>query len=125
MSTRTDHFIDALRQLEESGDGSALESLFTEGAELARPNLSHDETASDPASFWKAYRDQFDSIRSEFGRVDDSGDTAVLEWRSSGRLAAGREIEYAGVSLLTYDGDAVSRFTTYYDTAAFLEPTGS
>ena len=55
-------------------------------------------------------------------RIAEAGDEGVLEWRSTGRLSAGRDIDYQGVSLLTFDGDRVSRFATYYDTAAFIDP---
>ena len=42
----------------------------------------------------------------------------MLEWESKGTLESGRDISYAGVSLLTFDADGtVSRFATYYDTA--------
>src|SRR3712207_1228506 len=83
----TDRFIDALRTLEEARETSALCGLFAEGAELHRPMLertAHAEPSSDPDAFWRSYRDQFDHISSEFTLVDDSGDTAVLEWTSTG-----------------------------------------
>ncbi len=42
---------------------------------------------------------------------------------SRGTLSTGRPIEYRGASLLTYDSDdRVRRFSTYFDTAAFLQP---
>ena len=117
----TTRFIDALGTLESSNDPSQIVSLFAEGAELSSPEVSG-RTTSEPQQFWEAYRAQFGDVRSEFGTVDDSGRTAVLEWTSQGTLATGRPIKYAGVSLLTVDDDKVSRFATYYDTAAFVAP---
>ena len=52
----------------------------------------------------------------------DQGDLGVLEWTSTGTLTTGREVSYAGVSLLEFSGDLVQRFATYYDTAAFVSP---
>jgi ketosteroid isomerase-like protein len=72
-----------------------------------------------------AMTDQFDEIGTEFTHVAEADDLAVLEWTSKGRLAAGRSIEYRGVSLLGFDGDRVRRFSTYYDTAAFVVPDAS
>ena len=44
----------------------------------------------------------------------------MLEWTSTGHLTTGAEISYRGVSVLDFDaGGRVTRFTTYYDTAAF------
>jgi hypothetical protein len=78
---------------------------------------------ADAPTFWQQYLAEFDEVSSEFTRVTEAGDEGILEWRSSGRLASGRDIDYRGVSLLTFDGDRVARFATYYDTAAFIEPT--
>jgi len=123
-TARADSFAQALQQLDESGDPSQLVAQFADGAELRRPELEKAQgPTTDVEQFWSSYRDQFSSISTEFTHVVESGDLAVLEWTSTGTLTAGREIEYAGVSLLTFgDGDGVSRFSTYYDTAAFVVP---
>jgi ketosteroid isomerase-like protein len=56
--------------------------------------------------------------------VVDAEALGELEWVSEGRLASGRPVSYAGVSLLEHDDDGkVVRFATYYDTAAFTSPT--
>ncbi len=120
---RAQRFADALQALEK-GDDQALLDQFGDGAELKRPERKHGPgKEADASTFWQQYLAEFDSIATEFDRVVESGDEAVLEWHSSGTLATGRDIHYAGVSLLTFDGDSVSRFATYYDTAAFIEPT--
>jgi ketosteroid isomerase-like protein len=123
-TSRADRFAQALQQMEQSGDPSDLLAQFSDGAELKRPELEHSQgPTKDADAFWAAYRDQFSEISTEFSHVAESGDVAVLEWHSTATLAAGRSIEYAGVSLLTFgDDDKVSRFSTYYDTAAFLTP---
>ncbi len=120
----TTRFIDALGKLEGTKDPEDLASLFADGAELVSPEVRGRAT-TEAEQFWRSYRDQFDDIRSDFTEVDDSGRTAVLEWTSRGTLATGRPIEYAGVSLLTVDDGRVTRFATYYDTAAFVAPDGS
>jgi ketosteroid isomerase-like protein len=114
----------ALQQMERSGDAEELVAQFGEGAELRRPELEHSQgQTSDPEQFWRTYRDQFSEITTEFSHIAEADDLAVLEWTSRATLAAGRSIEYAGVSLLSFgNDDRVSRFATYYDTAAFVAP---
>jgi ketosteroid isomerase-like protein len=117
----TTRFIDALGKLERANDVDDLASLFAEDAELVSPEVRGRST-TEAEQFWRSYRDQFDDVQSDFGQVEDSGRTAVLEWTSRGTLATGRPIEYAGVSLLTVEDGRVTRFATYYDTAAFVAP---
>lgn len=116
-------FAAALQRLDETGDPAELLERFTDGAELHRPEVDHQTSTTDAGAFWKAYRTQFDEISTEFTHRAETEEHAALEWQSKGRLAAGRDIAYRGVSLLTFDGSGkVTRFATYYDTAAFLEP---
>ena len=113
----------ALQRLDETGEPDALLERFSDGAELHRPEVDRQTSTTDAAAFWKAYRSQFDEISTEFTHRAETDQHAALEWQSTGRLAAGRDITYRGVSLLTFDdAGMVSRFATYYDTAAFLEP---
>lgn len=97
-----------------------MSGVFSDDVELVRPETGQQERGSGGArQFWQQYVDQFQEIRSEFSRVVD-GEVAVLEWTSTGRLRAGGDIRYRGVSLLDLDGDGrVTRFATYYDTAPF------
>ena len=123
-SARAQRFADALQKLESSGDSAELLDQFAEGAELSRPEADRSDSETDASKFWDAYLAQFDTIETSFSAVDEAGDRGVLEWQSSGSLSTGRSIDYRGVSLLTFDDDdKVSRFATYYDTAAFLEPS--
>ncbi len=45
-----------------------------------------------------------------------------MEWVASGQLKGGQPTEYRGVSLIEHDGQAVTAFRTYYDSAAFVVP---
>lgn len=122
--SRSQRFADALRALEE-GDEQPILAQFVQGAELKRPQRKDSQGDSDNAqSFWDEYMGQFERIATEFDRVVDSGDEGILEWHSSGTLVTGRSIEYAGVSLLRFTDGGVERFATYYDTAAFIAPSG-
>jgi hypothetical protein len=113
----------ALARLDETGDPADLLTRFADGAELHRPEVDSQQPSAEPEAFWKAYRAQFDEISTEFTHRTETDQHAALEWQSTGRLAAGRAISYRGVSLLTLDDSGkVTRFATYYDTAAFLEP---
>jgi ketosteroid isomerase-like protein len=122
-NARAQTFADALQQLDASGDAATLLSQFADGAELSRPEVDAHGPTADPDQFWSAYRDQFSDLSTEFGHIAEHGDLAVLEWTSRGTLSAGRSIEYRGVSILGFDdSDKVARFSTYYDTAAFVVP---
>jgi ketosteroid isomerase-like protein len=111
--------------MELTGNADELLAQFSGDAELKRPELQGSQAPShDPGQFWSTHRDQFSEIGTEFPHIAEAEDLAVLEWTSKATLAAGRAIEYAGVSLLTFDeGDRVSRFSTYYDTATFVVPS--
>ncbi len=122
----TDDFAQALQRLESDHDLDGFLRAFAADVELQRPEQRQQtERGSDGARrFWGAYLQQFDEVRTTFSRAAAAGDLGVLEWVSEGRLGSGRPIAYAGVSLLTFDeGDQVSRFATYYDTAAFVQTT--
>ena len=122
--TDVNQFADALQQLERSRDLDPFLEQFAEQAELLRPEPGRAEHGRDGARrYWQAYLDQFEQISSEFGRLEQDGRLAELEWTGRGRLGTGREITYAGVSLLALDdAGLVTRFATYYDTSAFLLP---
>ena len=113
----------ALHSLDETGDPAEILARFADGAELHRPEVDTQTSTKDAAAFWSAYRKQFDELSTEFTHRAETEEHAALEWETKGRLAAGRDITYRGVSLLTLDDTGlVTRFATYYDTAAFLEP---
>ena len=117
-------FADALQELERTGDLDAFLEVFADDVQLLRPEPGNGEQGREGARrFWQLYLDQFQRIASEFSRVVDADRLGELEWISKGRLAAGRDIDYAGCSLLEHDDDGkVVRFATYYDTAAFTNP---
>ena len=119
--SRAREFADALQRLEQDRDLDAFLSRFADDVTLLRPEPGGQEQGADGARrFWQAYLDQFETIASSFGRLVDAERYAELEWVSEGRLRTGRDIAYAGVSLLEHDdAGAVVRFATYYDTSAF------
>lgn len=119
--TRTDRFAEALHRMDE-GEAAPLLELFAEGATLQRPEKDASGADQEPEEFWRQYREVFSSLSTEFVSVREEGDLGVLEWTSAGTLTTGREVSYAGVSLLEFSGDLVQRFATYYDTAAFVSP---
>ncbi|MFK7422615.1 nuclear transport factor 2 family protein [Micrococcus luteus] len=119
--TRTDRFVEALHRMDE-GEAAPLLELFAEGATLQRPEKDASGADQGSEEFWRQYREVFSSLSTEFVSVREEGDLGVLEWTSTGTLTTGREVSYAGVSLLEFSGDLVQRFATYYDTAAFVSP---
>ena len=123
--TSSDTFAQALQELERTRDLDPFLEQFADDVELLRPEPGSAERGRDGARrYWQLYLDQFAEIASEFGRLAQDGRLGELEWTGTGRLRTGREITYAGVSLLELDdAGLVRRFTTYYDTAALLTPT--
>ena len=125
--SRAQSFADALVRLEGDRDLDAFLAVFADEVLLVRPEQGGQERGADGARrFWQAYLDLFDGIGSTFHRLVDAEAVSELEWVSEGRLASGRPIRYAGVSLLEHDREGkVTRFATYYDTAAFTTPAAT
>jgi ketosteroid isomerase-like protein len=123
---RASAFAEALQTFEQDRDLDAFARVFAPDAELLRPEQRAGEQGEDGVrTFWQQYLDQFASIRSEFSRVVEAGPLGELEWTSKGSLGGGTEVEYEGVSLLEFDDQGrVSRFATYYDTAALAHRLG-
>jgi ketosteroid isomerase-like protein len=123
---RASAFAEALQTFEQDRDLDAFARVFAPDAELLRPEQRAGEQGEDGVrAFWQQYLDQFASIRSEFSRVVEAGQLGELEWTSKGSLGGGTEVEYEGVSLLEFDDQGrVSRFATYYDTAALAHRLG-
>jgi ketosteroid isomerase-like protein len=125
IESRVQQFIDALQQLEQTRDAQPLLGLFSKDAQLKSiAHHDHIGDASGLTKFWGDYVENFEEVKSHFIHIHSSGDLAVLEWTSEGTLAGGSPISYQGVSILEFIGDKISRFRTYYDSAAFL-PDGA
>ena len=110
-----EQFIDALHNLESSGDVEQIASLFTENAEVGNVVTNHNSHKLSAGEFWKNYRDTFGEVKSEFRNKIISEDAAALEWTTSGTNAEGGEINYEGVSVLETDGEKITRFFAYFD----------
>jgi len=101
-------------------------ALFSADAELRKVDDRHDAKGSDGArTFWGEYRAVFDQIEATFTHVVSGQDSVALEWTSEGSFPSGRQFSYRGVSVLQGDGDRISGFRTYYDSAAFTTAAGS
>ena len=124
-SAGTQQFIEALRELEETSDLECMVSLFDESAEISNPMDAAPHHGREGARrFWRTYRDSFEEIHSDFSRIVESGDAAMLEWTSRGVLRGDRPIDYAGVSVLELQGGKVRRFRTYFDARPFEKDAG-
>ncbi len=121
-----ERFAAALQQAEQSGDVGPLADLFAADAELATLAKPDPVRGPDAArQFWTDYLKAFDGVRSEFTHTAAGGSTALLEWTSAGTRPNGHPFQYRGASVLEVDGDRVTKFRTYYDTAAFVTPVGT
>ena len=121
MRELTDRFIEALHRLHADRDVEGLVSLFGEHATLSKLGSQHEAEGPDGARrFWQDYRDVFDAIEATFTHTVADGTTVALEWTSTGSLPGGHPLSYAGVSVLEGDGEQLTGFRTYYDSAAFV-----
>lgn len=124
-SERTAAFMDALKTFETEQDSATLIALFTDDATLERMTHKTYEGKADAEAFWQEYLAPFAVITTEFYNVTEDDDGAVLEWASEGSLEGGKAIRYRGVSSLSFEGERVKSFRTYYDSAAFLSEGAS
>ncbi len=117
-----DRFVEALWKLEENRDVEALVEIHTEDCEVGNVAVPKTFSGHDGLrEFWTSYRDTFGSMKSEFRNVfaDDAGH-AALEWTTTG-TANGRDVEYAGVSILEIEDGKVKRFMAYFDPREITE----
>jgi hypothetical protein len=115
-------FIDALNRLEEKGDHTEIAALFGEACRLSNVQLEQPMEGPQGAQrYWRQYRNTFKAVKSQFTRITEGHDRAVLEWITQGTLETGRSIQYAGVTILQIDGDKVTDFMAYFDTRPFTE----
>jgi ketosteroid isomerase-like protein len=119
-------FIQALSELERSGEVEALVSLFAPDCEL------HSALSPEPSyglegarRFFLQYRQSFDRVCSTYRAIIAGEGQAALEWRSAGRTRAGEPFHYSGVSVIEFSGPRISRLAAYFDPAALeaLAPT--
>ncbi|MDQ6860241.1 MAG: nuclear transport factor 2 family protein [Verrucomicrobiota bacterium] len=110
-------FKQALQHAEKSRDPKPVAGLFADGAQLT--NLGGDH-GNDATVFWQTYLDQFEEIRSEFTHDTVGENSASMEWQSRGTTAEGKPVDYRGISVIDFDGDRITGFRTYYDSAAFV-----
>ena len=123
---RAQTFIDALVALEQHRDLDPIVALHADDAELINPNEPAPLRGRAGAErFWRAYRDAFGEIRSEFRHVLEDGEAALLEWSSTGTLASGTPLRYDGVTSLEWAGDRVRRFRAYFDPRDVKEKAGA
>lgn len=122
----TQRFLDALAALESRRSLEAMTEVFSNAARLSRLGRPAERGRDGVRSFWQEYRDQFgDRVESQFSRLIETEQVVTLEWSTDGVLSTSRPISYTGVSVFEFDGDEITDFRTYYDSAAFLaEPPG-
>ncbi len=113
-------FMDALKQVEREGEVAPLVALFSDDATLERMTHKSYQGRGETEAFWREYLEPFGEIATEFVNVTEDGDSVVLEWKSEGTLKGGKSVAYRGVSSFDVEGDKVTSFRTYYDSAAFL-----
>lgn len=114
-------FIAALRMVEQRHDLEPMVELFTDEAALSK--LDGQGARRGPGGareFWTEYRESFDEIKSTIVHATEGEHAVALEWHAEGILPGGRDFSYVGVSVVDIDGERVTGFRTYYDSAAFV-----
>lgn len=121
--TTTEQFMSALQNAESSGDPSELVALHAGNVTLSNLTSKTWQGTEGAREFWERYLGDFETIHSEFTHHHESGGQGVMEWNATGKLKNGGDIEYRGVSIIEIEGGKVGAFRTYYDSAAFVNPT--
>ena len=114
----SEKFIEALKNLEATGETEDIVALFAEDCEVGNVSLTENLKGTDGArEFWTNYRKTFKEVRSEFKNKLAADGTAALEWTTTGTSENDHEISYEGVSILEYEDDKISRFYAYFNPA--------
>lgn len=109
-------FIDALHELEQSGDPAALVARYADDCEVGNITATGSFQGQDGArQFWSEHRLLFDELESKFRNVIADNERAALEWKIEGRAAGGGDVAFSGVTLLEFEGDLVKRSMAYFD----------
>jgi hypothetical protein len=117
-SENAERFMNALQELEQTGNLDPLVEQFSQDAELRR--LSGEEPARGPEGtrkFWKEYLAALEYIHTKFKHIIEEGDTIVLEWVTEVDPETGRPFTYEGVRSSS-QGITISE--SYYGYIAFL-----
>ncbi|MEF2276703.1 nuclear transport factor 2 family protein [Deinococcus sp. YIM 134068] len=122
MANLTETFMQTLQTIEASGDPMPLVELFADETSLRNMTTQEWHGKEGAQDFWTRYLENFQTIRSEFFHHADDGHTGSMEWEATGQLGDGADIAYRGISVIEHDGQKVSAFRTYYDSAAFVKP---
>lgn len=122
MANLTETFMQALQTIEDSGDPTPLVELFADETSLRNMTTQEWQGKEGAHEFWTRYLENFQRIHSEFFHHSDDGHTGVMEWEATGQLRDGHDIAYRGSSVIEHDGQKVTAFRTYYDSAAFVKP---
>jgi ketosteroid isomerase-like protein len=113
-----DHFVEALRKLEEDRDVEALVEIHAEDCEVGNVSVSGTFRGHDGLrEFWTEYRKTFGEMKSTFRNVFATEEGAALEWTTEG-TSDGEDVSYDGVSILEIEGSKVHRFMAYFDSRA-------
>lgn len=109
-------FIAALTELESARDVELLVALFADDCEVGNIVVSEKFRGVEGARrFWTSYRAAFKDVCSIFQNEIYSGNTALLEWTTEGRIKNGRKIRYDGASYLEMKGEKIARFHAAFD----------
>lgn len=115
----TEKFTEGLADLEKTRNADAIAMLFTAEAEVGNVIAPEKFYGVEGArEFWTKYRDTFATMTSTFRNTVVGDDRIALEWNTEATTSDGRSIQYSGVSVLELQGDGISRFRAYFDSAA-------
>jgi len=119
QSNQIEHFIAALRALEEDNDLDSIVATYAETSETSNVATPCVFAGRDGArNFWTRYRRSFGEVRSEFRHVVVGEGVVALEWTTTGTGPDdGSAIAYDGVSMLELDEGGITRFRAFFDSA--------
>ncbi|GAB2916185.1 hypothetical protein GCM10027047_12510 [Rhodococcus aerolatus] len=116
-------FVDALHSVDSDRSTDAMTALVADDAPVRSIDGRGTRQGPDGIdALFTQYLEQFEEVSTTFTRVTETGDRAALEWSSDVRLKGGQSASYTGVTIIEFSDDAVTDFTTVYDSGALLHP---
>ncbi len=109
-------FMKGLALLEREGRAGDLLELFDDNCTIGNVQMDNKFRGREGAErFWADYRRTFKDIQSEFRRITETEDVAVLEWTSVGTLSSGHQVKYSGATIITVSNERIVDFMAYFD----------
>lgn len=128
--------VDRLWEAHEVGDNTAIRELFAPSVEIVMPGGMRLQGAEQLVAFLQMYREAFPDMRHRTVNYVESENKIAVELRITGTHTGpmrmptgeipptGRAVVWESVDLITFAGNRISTWHTYFDQMTFLSQLG-